>query len=1230
MAQELLEAWRTEEDFERRDELLEELYRNKVFPQEFVDDWEKEGGLYPGLDDMNFVPKLMRKQEYQELKQPSVKESLATGVDKCRSSEDFELSPVQRFVSRLLNPRTPYHSALLYHGVGVGKTCAAVTICESYLEQFPGRKAFVVAPPNIQDGFRRTIFDINSCSIPKDPKAKNIHRGCTGEIYLRLSNCLYEKDKDVIQNRITRVINQRYQFFGYSSLYNYIREKTSHISSELDDAETQKRAVYRRIFANRVVIIDEAHNLRDNPTESEEDTADDASIQDTSDAKAGKKLTPFLRQVLSSAEDITLVLMTATPMYNSYVEIIFLLNLLLLNDKRPELRIDDVFDRGKQEFTPEGRKILGKIASTYVSFMRGENPLTFPLRLEPETSDRLIEWPSESPTGDVLTEDERDRCIRLPVLECFLEPEMEDAYKNLSDEIVNSREGLGITNMDTLVQAGNWIFPAEGSSDILDRIRQPGFDNVFTKEVKGKSVQFRSTLVKGAQWLLEDNLPAASGKCAVLLDRLNKTRGVAFVYSRFVASGALTIALALEANGYLPWGRDSGLLANGNQHESGKQCALCPRHDKGHGEVGEEDGVPKHTFKQARYVLLTGNKELSPSNPDSVTAARGMSNVNGEEIKVVIGSQVAGEGLDLRFIREIMVFDSWYHLNKLEQIVGRGIRNCSHAELPKEKRNCTVSLLVNSFASTQERETADMYSYRLALNKARSVGNVTRVLKEFALDCSLNREAILVSGLDPLKRILDSQGKVRADVNINDVPLTPLCDWLDDCEYQCYSGNGSELVEEISLEQQDSSTYDEYTAQFQMNKIRKFLQDFMSRNQAIISFEQIANSFTSIPRVLLSSLLNEMVLQKDFTITTDRGEGRILYRNGYYLFQPELIQDTRIPIAIRLANIPISRDRYLPNIKEEEETKTVAIDEEEDSEALWEEVLTWVDQMRNGSLQYATKAARSGKKQVEYSVPESLRDEVNRLRASVGIDKVQKERLEVIVNLYDKIKTNDGFRRVFADVVLEYMWDEFITYGTKKHLLLQDYNNEEKRMKQLNPTSYFMYDGVLYLRLLNTNTNKTEWFYKPKGLEEMKQASAAIQEFLEKEPDPILAKPLNKTTTGFIYGFLHFNPKKKKVVFKKAEAPNVGGPAPRGEECANVSNIRNQREQLKRFASALKEAGMPTFQLDDDGVLLKIENSVRICTVVDIVLRCMDKVKLQNKRWFYKELEAKAYKHPLV
>ena len=1234
--QALLERWRSEED--DRDELLRQLQASGIFPSEYENDLELESGLYPDLNDPQFLPKLLRKREFQESKQKTIAESLTEG-DKCRTSEDFELSSVQRFVSRVLSPRTPYNSSLFYHGVGVGKTCAAVTVCESYLEAYPGRKVYIVAPPNIQEGFRRTIFDKEGLRLGKGT-THNSHRGCTGDIYLSLTNTFTERDPKVIEQKVAKAIKTRYEFFGYTSFYNHIRRTMSKIPAGIGavESETLKRTILRNEFSNRVIIIDEAHNLRDVLTEADDDSKDD--MGPIEDSKGGKKLTPFLQEVLEVSEGITLVLMTATPMYNSYAEIVFLLNLLLTNDKFPRLALEDVFDLKRETFNDAkgGRKLLGKIASCYVSFMRGENPLTFPLRLEPVDEAKVTEWCGLSPKRVALTPAERERVAKLPCIAASFSPEVEALYKETAESIIASAEGLGITNMDLLIQAGNWIFPSEGEGDILDRIRQGGFDSVFAKEKRGSSVQFRCQEDIGAEWLLEDNLPSASGKCALLINRLNNSKGVMFVYSRFVASGALSIALALEANGYTP-AVGGPLLADGNQHPDGRQCALCERKERGHGK--------EHAFKPSKYVLLTGSEEISPNNAASINAARAASNKNGEDVKVVIGSQIAGEGLDLRYVREVVVFDSWYHLNKLEQIIGRGIRNCSHAALDEEKRNCTVSLLVNEYASEPDLETIDMYSYRNALKKAVTVGNVTRVLKEYAMDCTLNKDAIVVEGLDPLPRLYDSQGLLRENVSRNDTPLTSMCDWLDKCQYDCLvtdkvgiadgswtqdafsSGEGEgKMPEAVTLELQDSSTYDEYTARYHLNTLRKYIQElFGEANQSYITFEDVQSHFNTIPRPLLASLMAEMIQKKEMKIRIEREgslqDGRVIYKNGFYLFQPDKIKDTSIPIAIRVAAIPISRDHYAPKaitakkeelVVGEEVSKKIAIGSE-DSEALWEEVLEWSTSIRDGTAD---------------SLPDSLVTEVSNLRESSGIMKAQKERLEMILWVYSTIKDKPAALAIFADCVIDFFWDEFITHGTKRELL--SLRPQDPVIRAVAKDMYWTLQGNTYIRFL-AHDNKIEYIcVAADGT--TSPCSRAVSEVLQREveEDPVLKRPLDVRTTGYEYGFILYNPKKTKFIYKKGKPPMPKGKVGRGSECSINSKIAYELKLLEKFGTSLTSATppQPDLGLSAEGLAQRrIQNSVRICTVCDLVQRFMDKARIGGKRWFYRPLEAKLYGHPL-
>jgi len=1235
----LLAAWRSAVDIKEQYDALERLFENNIFPREDHPLWETEGGLYPDPNlprpssekgsewnqwyteslraspSEDFLPKLMRKREFLESLQPAIRD---LSVDKCRATEDFQITPVQRFVQRLLSPRTPYRSALLYHGVGVGKTCASITVAESYLEMYPGQKVCVIAPPNIQEGFRRTIFDINSLKIGQG-SMPNSQKGCTGDVYLSLTNTFHEKNPKVIESRVDKMINSRYEFFGYTSFYNHIKRLIESLEKR-KATETLKREVLRNQFSNRLFIIDEAHNLRDNPEETDDDTRDDVNETETAEAKAGKRLTPYLREVLTVCEGITLVLMTATPMYNSYIEIIFLLNLLLLNDKFATLRISDVFDVRDGSFTETGERVLGKVASCYISFMRGENPLSFPLRLDPPIAARVQSWPSKDPKGGAIDDVERIRLVPkegsdkggLPCVPCSFSPETEEFYKEEAYQIVTNEQGLGIVSMDTLIQGGNWVFPNSGLL-LREKIGQRGFDSCFQKEKRGSLVTFRPQ--EDATWLLRSELPRASGKAAALLDRLAQCKGMAFVYSRFVPSGALTLALALEANGYTPWGRD-GFLTTGIQDDLGRQCALCPSRERGH---------TGHAFKPAKYVLLTGSLELSPNNAASIDACRSTKNTLGEEVKVVLGSQVAGEGLDLRYIREVIVFDSWYHLNKLEQVIGRGIRNCSHALLDKKMRNCTVVLLVNKYESDPALETVDMYSYRIALEKAIQAGKVLRVLKEHAMDCTLNREAIVLKGIPSIDSLYDSQGVERIDVDINDVPFTVMCDWLDTCDYGCKTGLGTPMPAPPSLDMQDINTYDEYTARYHIHTIRAYLQDMLAKGEYYMTFDKIQQQFETIPRTLLLSILNDMIMENTFYIKTERGSGRIIFRNGYYLYQPNELADESIPIALRVRHVPIPRDVFKPlqyeQKKEEVSTAvgaqaySILAPADDTSEALWEEVKEWTEDMEEGDASIER-------------VPAQVLEQLRELKASSGIFEGQKEKFQNILWLYISVAGNEGLRKKYAAVVRKYVWDEYITTAKKRELLAGF--SGDPSLEEVASDSYWTFEGSKYLRVLNSETNVLEYLCVDGGKYTL--CTPAIVSVLARERgrDPLLQRPINSTTTGINYGFLIFSPKKKALVFKKGKPPSVGGKVQRGAECANNSSTSTEIEALKEYGIILRKEGLSDMGLHTDELARRpILNSLRVCTVVDLTLRMMDALGVQGKRWFYRSIEAHLFNHPL-
>ena len=123
-------------------------------------------------------------------------------------------------------------------------------------------------------------------------------------------------------------------------------------------------------------------------------------------------------------------------------------------------------------------------------------------------------------------------------------------------------------------------------------------------------------------------------------------------------------------------------------------------------------------------------------------------------------------------------------MNRIEQIIGRGVRQCSHKDLPLSDRN--VQLFLHGTLLPTNIEPVDLYVYRLAEDKAIQIGKITRILKQVSIDCILNsnqlnfRENILNKSLN----IKLSDGS-NIDYRIGDRPYSAVCDYMDDCYYKC-------------------------------------------------------------------------------------------------------------------------------------------------------------------------------------------------------------------------------------------------------------------------------------------------------------------------------------------------------------------------------------------------------------------------------------------------------------
>lgn len=363
--------------------------------------------LYPNTNDPNFNIKIATKKEFNDTKYDG---AIYADVKKYAnevSVAEFEISPHQSFVRNFLSFQTPYNSLLLYHGLGSGKTCSAIGVSEDmreYLKQVGiTKRIIIVASENVQENFKLQLFDERNL---KNVDGVWVIKGCIGNRLLKEVNPtnLKEMTRDKIITQIKSIISASYIFMGYGQLANYII-KTSDVPEGSYKNENEKgKRVKRKLmneFNSRLIIIDEIHNIR--MTEDNEN----------------KKVGVNLELLVKSAENMRLLLLSATPMYNTYKEITWLINLMNVNDRRSSIELKDIFD-SSGNFKKEGRDILIRKATGYVSFVRGENPYTFPYRIYPEdfsitnTFSRTgYEYPSYQMNGKIIEKTDALRIFKL-------------------------------------------------------------------------------------------------------------------------------------------------------------------------------------------------------------------------------------------------------------------------------------------------------------------------------------------------------------------------------------------------------------------------------------------------------------------------------------------------------------------------------------------------------------------------------------------------------------------------------------------------------------------------------------------------------------------------------------------------------------------------------------------------------------------------------------------------
>ena len=239
----------------------------------------------------------------------------------------------------------------------------------------------------------------------------------------------------------------------------------------------------------------------------------------------------------------------------------------------------------------------------------------------------------------------------LKFVNCKMSKFQYDAYKTVMEQ-----EGYGrFTNSDVLNLPNNFLIGPRIISNVAfpnKGIDEDGFDSF-----KGKALDY-------------DSLKTYSVKFYKIMKKIKSCKGTVFVYSNFKEFGGLkSFIKVLEYHKYKDFA----------DHGVGKYRFAVWSGDESH----EKKELLKDYFNK---------KE----------------NQDGHMIKVLLGSPSIKEGVSLLRVKQVHILEPYWNMSRLEQVIGRAVRFCSHKDVPLAERNVEVYIYIAT-GSSEDDDSVDSH-----------------------------------------------------------------------------------------------------------------------------------------------------------------------------------------------------------------------------------------------------------------------------------------------------------------------------------------------------------------------------------------------------------------------------------------------------------------------------------------------------------------------------------------
>jgi hypothetical protein len=265
-------------------------------------------------------------------------------------------------------------------------------------------------------------------------------------------------------------------------------------------------------------------------------------------------------------------------------------------------------------------------------------------------------------------------------------------------------------------------------------------------------------------FLTPEALQTYSPKFLHILENIKdpEYKGLHLVYSQFrTLEGIGILTMVLDKNGFTRF-KIKKNSANIWQIDISEKDMGKPTYALYTGtETSEEKEIMRHIYN--------GEWEQVPDTISRELYKMAKNNNMGEIIKVFMITSSGSEGINLRNTRYVHIMEPYWHPVRLEQVIGRARRICSHKNLPLPLQTVEVFVYLMTFTDEQLKSddaielkhkdlsrrsphvplTSDQNLYEISEIKANLTSQLTDAIKESAFDCYIYSNGKCVNFGDP-------------------------------------------------------------------------------------------------------------------------------------------------------------------------------------------------------------------------------------------------------------------------------------------------------------------------------------------------------------------------------------------------------------------------------------------------------------------------------------------------